>query len=198
MESGERKTVGAGTIIRATPGKTAFVLTAAHVADVISGGGGLIRFNEDGEVLALDAHVYALDRGSDLALLTTKYPWEGKSLAAPIATSAPKRGDPIWVIGTPGGEEWSISTGVISSDRKCQANIRRGMCYRTNAEMYFGSSGGGVFNAEGALIGVADYVEVDTIYDADGDKHQVILPGSGGIISWYMIGQFLEDNLPPN
>lgn len=61
-------------------------------------------------------------------------------------------GDEIFTIGSPVSQELTMSVGIISQIR---AN---GKLLQTNAAMSVGSSGGGMFNSAGELIGITTYV----------------------------------------
>lgn len=59
-------------------------------------------------------------------------------------------GEPIRVIGSPSGFSRSISQGVISK----HVRTRKYLFIKTDAAMYYGSSGGGMFNSKQELVGV--------------------------------------------
>jgi S1-C subfamily serine protease len=63
-----------------------------------------------------------------------------------VANEIPSVGDSIWAIGNPAGLEDAITRGTL---------VRKmGIHYFIDAKIYYGSSGGGLFNAEGELVGV--------------------------------------------
>ena len=62
-------------------------------------------------------------------------------------------GEEVLAIGNPSGFEKSISTGVISGIR----TINNVSIIKTNAEISGGSSGGGLFDLYGNLIGVTSF-----------------------------------------
>ena len=61
-------------------------------------------------------------------------------------------GDEIFTIGSPVTQELTMSTGIISQIKS------NGKLLQTNAAMSVGSSGGGMFNDAGQLIGITTYV----------------------------------------
>ena len=67
-------------------------------------------------------------------------------VSAPLATKEPTIGDRVWAIGNPAMLEDAITGGVIM-----KKNIAH---YFIDNKIYYGSSGGGLFNAKGELIGV--------------------------------------------
>jgi S1-C subfamily serine protease len=65
---------------------------------------------------------------------------------APIAVEEPRVGDRIWAVGNPAGLEDAITSGTL---------VRKmNFSYLIDAKIYYGSSGGGLFNTKGELIGV--------------------------------------------
>lgn len=61
-----------------------------------------------------------------------------------------KIGEEVYAIGNPKGTEKSLSKGIISNKHK----VKGGVWLQTDAAIYFGSSGGGLFDTEGRLIGI--------------------------------------------
>jgi serine protease Do len=64
-------------------------------------------------------------------------------------------GEQVYAIGNPEGLEKSISQGIISNKRK----DRGGYVLQTDATVSFGSSGGGLFDKNGDLIGITNSVD---------------------------------------
>jgi len=65
---------------------------------------------------------------------------------APIAVEEPKVGDAIWAVGNPAMLEDAVTGGTLVK--------KVGYVYFIDAKIYYGSSGGGLFNTKGELIGV--------------------------------------------
>jgi S1-C subfamily serine protease len=59
--------------------------------------------------------------------------------------------------------------------------------YRIDAPIFYGNSGGGMFNNNGELIGVADAVE----YSRNPDGSSQLVPGGGLCVSLYNVRQFV-------
>lgn len=59
-------------------------------------------------------------------------------------------GEPVYAVGAPEGLELTISQGLISGIR----DLDRGLIIQTSAAISPGSSGGGLFDSEGRLIGI--------------------------------------------
>lgn len=69
-----------------------------------------------------------------------------------------KVGESVYAIGNPEGLEKSISQGIISNKRK----DRGGYVLQTDASVSFGSSGGGLFDQNGYLIGITNSIDKDS------------------------------------
>jgi S1-C subfamily serine protease len=90
----------------------------------------------------------------DLALLRT----ESERCVPARAGGPPVLGESVWVIGFPWGRHMTLTRGIVSQvvmdDGADRATAPRLM---VDAQVSYGSSGGGVFEArEGALIGVVE------------------------------------------
>lgn len=69
-----------------------------------------------------------------------------------------KVGEAVYAVGNPEGLEKSISQGIISNKRK----DRGGFVLQTDASVSFGSSGGGLFDQNGNLIGITNSIDKDS------------------------------------
>jgi hypothetical protein len=103
-----------------------------------------------------EAEVVAVDAGHDLAVLRVS------GLTAPVIPLADagsvKTGEAIRILGYPGlgGDSLTVSDGVISGLLEGKPNpiFTAGNWYKTDAFISAGNSGGGAFDADGALVGV--------------------------------------------
>jgi tetratricopeptide (TPR) repeat protein len=101
----------------------------------------------------VDATVYAADGDKDIALLEAPN-ISGKAIQMGSAASL-KVGQPVYAVGAPQGLELSISEGIVSQLRGGPPPF-----IQTTAAISPGSSGGGLFDAEGRLVGLtALYIE---------------------------------------
>jgi tetratricopeptide (TPR) repeat protein len=101
----------------------------------------------------VDATVYAADGDKDIALLEAP-DISGKAIQMGSAASL-KVGQPVYAVGAPQGLELSISEGIVSQLRGGPPPF-----IQTTAAISPGSSGGGLFDAEGRLVGLtALYLE---------------------------------------
>ena len=109
------------------------------------------------------ATVYAEDRGKDICLLDA----EGlQGEPARLGQSATlKVGDPVYAVGAPRGLELSLSDGIV-------AQLRGGPppLIQTTAAISPGSSGGGLFDGEGRLVGLT------TLYVRGGQSLNFAMP----------------------
>jgi putative serine protease PepD len=161
--AGGRQGVGSGVIVTAD-GR---ILTNYHV---VSGAESLDVTLSDGRTV--DAEVVKTDPATDLALLQAR--GVGGLPAASLGDSgAVKVGDEVIAIGSPGGLQGTVTTGIVSAlDREVTVSdqqrerspfpfSRNGSpsttSYRaiqTDASINQGNSGGPLFNAAGEVIGI--------------------------------------------
>jgi putative serine protease PepD len=153
------------------------ILTNNHV---VSGGGQISVTLNDGR--NLNASIVGTDQASDLAVLQL----QGASGLTPATlgdSSQVKIGDQVVAIGSPGGLQGTVTSGIVSAlDRPVDVRPDNGRnplarkntggdtSYRaiqTDAAINQGNSGGALVNARGEIIGInsAIYSPVST---ADG------------------------------
>lgn len=168
--------IGSGTIIY-NKGKI-IILTAAHVVLAVA--------QRDVEMYAclsysnnkLSLTPTKIDVDLDLALVKTAG-LEGSPYVN-LSHNEPKIGDGVFVIGAPLGNQFNITTGIISN----YIITKNRKLYRTDAASIYGNSGGGVFNESGDLVGVL----------VGGDMINGIAPVPGGsyAVSLLDIYKFLK------
>ena len=112
---------------------------------------------------------YTVGRGKQAAPATLKAGDPDKDLClltAPGLTAKPARlgkaarlkvGDPVYAVGAPQGLELSLSEGIVSQLRGGPPPI-----IQTTVAISPGSSGGGLFNAEGELVGITTFYLKDS------------------------------------
>ena len=105
-----------------------------------------INVETKGHRKALAAVVYG-DSDRDLAILRTVRPLDAKPVA--FATSY-KVGQRAYALGAPKGLGWTLSDGIISATRNHKGN----KFVQTTTPISRGSSGGGLFNEQGKLVGM--------------------------------------------
>ena len=120
---------------------------------------------------------YTVGQGKQTAPATLKAGDPKKDLClltAPGLTAKPARlgqaarlkvGEPVYAVGAPQGLELSLSEGIVSQLRGGPPPL-----IQTTVAISGGSSGGGLFNAEGELVGIT------TFYLKDGQSLNFALP----------------------
>ncbi len=139
---GKLKTQGSGVLL-----PSGRVATNCHVVE-----GGVSYQVGQGKQL-VSATLYAEDGDKDICILDARVPG-GKSAQLGKAAGL-KVGDPVYAVGAPMGLELSLSDGIV-------AQLRGGPppFIQTTAAISPGSSGGGLFDGEGRLVGLTTlYVE---------------------------------------
>ena len=133
---GKTKALGSGVLI-----STDRVATNCHVV----GGAGLCSVGQGKKFVR--ATLYAEDRDKDICLLYAKGV-TGKPAQLGTAASL-KIGGAVYAVGAPKGLELSLSDGIV-------AQLRGGPppLIQTTTPISPGSSGGGLFDAEGRLVGL--------------------------------------------
>ena len=111
---------------------------------------GYVKFKDDDKYRVV---VVGLQQQQDLALLKVTDVIKKKKVA-PLARQAPSTGTRIWVIGYGAETEDIVSSGVVSKDNIQSKLTPETHCVLIDASIYDGSSGGGVFNVNGSLVGV--------------------------------------------
>lgn len=102
--------------------------------------------------LSWEALIYEVDANNDLCLLVV--------VNLPAITTSFRQsstlaiGERVYAIGTPEGLELTLSEGLISGLRKINDG---GLLIQTTAPISHGSSGGGLFDANGKLVGITAF-----------------------------------------
>ena len=167
--------IGSGVIVSYERGEKTKVLTAFHVVDSHVERGMLVpvklAFSEEIRFMK----VIKMHKKWDLALLKSVTKEKFRGVSAEIADDDPLVGDDIFVVGKPMGKIRNVSKGVLG---KIINMGKYGVRYRTDTDIIFGNSGGGFFNVDGELIGIATNIEIlnfGTNYDPD----LTVVPGGG-------------------
>lgn len=151
IKSNIGRTFGSGTIIYNRVGQQMFVLTAAHVVKAILERDQKPYVSTAYDIENYETTIYKIDYERDLALLSSVKKMKKPGPFVKISLHIPNIGDSIWVIGTPLGDDRTVTNGIISNFKV----DGKKMLYRTTAPVYYGNSGGGMFNSNNELIGVA-------------------------------------------
>jgi tetratricopeptide (TPR) repeat protein len=139
---GKVKSQGSGVLLPS--GKIA---TNCHVVE----GGAIYQVGRDKQLVS--ATLYAQDGDKDICLLSAKG-LTGKPAQLGKASDL-KVGVPVYAVGAPKGLELSLSDGIVSQLRGGPPPF-----IQTTAAISPGSSGGGLFDSEGKLVGLTTlYIE---------------------------------------
>jgi S1-C subfamily serine protease len=132
--------IGSGVVI-----DNAVVLTNCHV--VMRGAKLTVKIGN----AVMPATIQLADEALDLCRLTVP------GLRAPAVTigtvASLRTGQRVYAVGAPEGLELTISDGIVSALRK----VDEGTVIQTTAPISPGSSGGGLFDASGRLVGVMTF-----------------------------------------
>jgi len=134
------KTQGSGVLL-----PSGRIATDCHVVE----GGVSYRVGRGKELLS--ATLYAEDGDKDICLLDAK-DIEGKPAELGKAAGL-KVGDPVYAVGAPQGLELSLSHGIVAQ----LLGGARPPLIQTTAAISPGSSGGGLFDGEGRLVGLTTF-----------------------------------------
>lgn len=102
--------------------------------------------------------IVGLDPDSDLAVIKVNLPAED---LVPVVFADPallEIGDPVIAIGSPFGERWTLTTGIISGLDRTISGLNQGFSIggviQTDAAINPGNSGGPLLNLNGEVVGV--------------------------------------------
>lgn len=138
---------GSGVVV----GDGTYVLTAGHVAAAAGATGEVLIVRQDGT--AVDGEVLWVGLNDDLALIKIAE----KLPAAPLACEAPVVGGAIEVVGHPGfGQtlDWAHTKGHVVQIYDNGYGQKQRRLFFFDANVYFGNSGGPIFDERGRVIGI--------------------------------------------
>ena len=152
-----------------------FILTAGHCVQKENEDGeeesplnSKIHYSVKGEVVEVDsqitglhlAEVVAYDKAHDLALLHALGDVIPPHKIAKLASTLPELGTHVYIVGHPKGLYFTHIEGVISAYRTDEfpvskrLGIKAAFIQVSSPGVYFGNSGGGLFNNNGEILGV--------------------------------------------
>ena len=141
--------LGQGSAVVVAPGQ---LVTNCHVLARAR----KVQLRREGSAAAVPARLVLWDVQRDLCQL------EAQGLPAPAVALAPKLGaavgQPAYAIGHPKGLDLTMSAGLVSSFRRNEAGQL--VLVQTSAAISGGSSGGGLFNEQGELLGLTTIASV--------------------------------------
>ena len=170
--------------LRNTAKRNSVIVLAVHQSDASQGSGFVIRRIGDKAVVATNAHVvmhkgcaaervavkafgatsftkadllYAEEDKAlrrDLALLVVCDPMNQLGQEIPFAGDV-RRGDFVLSVGSPLNEDFAVDDGIVE---RVDVSSQVGNTIYHDALLEHGSSGGGLFNAKGQLVGINTYI----------------------------------------
>lgn len=151
VEDAEGVSYGSGTVID-VHGAEALVVTCGHVFRDSQGKGRILIDTSDGQQVGVAAHLVSYDLTRDVGLIS----FHSNRPIQPVVVGGPQHrlqaGDPVFSIGCDKGDPPSIREGQVVALNKYlgPANIT------VTGQPIDGRSGGGLFDAEGVLVGICN------------------------------------------
>jgi len=149
---------GAGTVVRWKKGEKIIVVSVAHLAIPYLGTNipniFVLRTKDQKLPGIREFNIKKISQSTDVLILEST---DNAKENGPFAQLAKEvfQGEPVLAIGSPVGETNVVSEGVVSKID--------GMIILTNTEVFYGNSGGGLYNFKGELVGVASKINVATV-----------------------------------
>ena len=162
-------TITSGGVVISESG---LALTNYHVFTFDPGGTteGFMAMTYDGQCFEVEK-ILAADQAADIALVQLKAN-DYKFHAAPIAKNRPVPMNDVHIISSPSGEFFTLTSGQVSRYSKVVARRkeegRESAWMEVTADFGGGSSGSGVFNSVGEVIGVVS--KIRPLKRADSEK----------------------------
>ena len=141
------------------------IVTAAHCValdemGIISPVGEYIHYIIEKEVRGIFkepaaihlSKVILFDSKRDVAVLRAVMAGVPVHGVAELGKELPGIGERVYMVGHPRGLYWTFSNGVVSAYR---VDEEMGPMIQVNGTVWYGNSGGGLFDREGKLIGIA-------------------------------------------
>ena len=145
------------------------IVTNAHVVTEEEGGGGRTEakevFIEFSNRNVLEAHIVGFDPFADVALLKVEpegFPLHPLELGD---DSELEVGEPVAAIGSPFGEQRSLSVGVVSATDRSVKSLTQFQiegAIQTDASINPGNSGGPLLEGEGKVVGINQQIETNS------------------------------------
>jgi S1-C subfamily serine protease len=161
--AGGSEALGSGFVVDAQGD----IATNAHVVTTESGAPAKNVYVQFADGNKLASRIVGIDPDSDVALVKV----DPSQLRGPNAKLAPLPfgaasevtvGDPVAAIGSPFGEQQSLSTGVVSAlnrDIQSLTNFAIGNAIQTDAAINHGNSGGPLLDRRGKVIGINSQIQ---------------------------------------
>jgi S1-C subfamily serine protease len=113
------------------------------------------KVSQDGE--SQTAMIVRTDADNDLALLKATNPTFDHAWAR-LSPDTIAVGDPVNVVGSTGGQSFTYSRGYVAAIRSAADTDHKFRSIQVSGPVYLGNSGGGAFDDNGDLLGIADFM----------------------------------------
>jgi S1-C subfamily serine protease len=179
-QDGRRLRSGSGVVVGAR-GSECLVLTSGHTVSRRSESDGVFILFGRHRGAGTKAHATVVahrdTQDTDLALLRTNT----HACSPARFGNPPWLGDPIWVVAYPWGRHMTLVAGIVSQvnldvpgDRTTAPRLI------VDASVSYGSSGGGVYDAEGGLVGIVEgYRTARVSFEGNGPPQYISVPVPG-------------------
>jgi len=187
-EGGRR--AASGIVLASNPAsKHSWIVTTRHFLDPV--GRQDVFVTAPGRKGRVKATVAAVSQEIDLAVIEI----DGIALPPVELKETVRLGDLVWVAAYPWGKQLTVVSGVVSQLRAEEGEAPvEGTIRMVDASVSYGSSGGGVFDAEtGALVGIVEGYRTAQIATPGNPERVLSLPVAGEttVISCRAIQDFL-------
>lgn len=164
-----RRSVGAGVIVRLDDG-IAYIATGRHVVDLDFRAPASSRSNDvtvvGGDGARAVANVeWLAPHGIDLAIVSAPLTSGAARAARWDRDAVPRAGDAVFAIGNPGGSGWKHTSGSLTQVRAQERDGHPFQILQVEGALAPGYSGGGLYDAEGRLIGINSLGGVPAVGD---------------------------------
>lgn len=152
-DHGRLQSTGSGIVLK----DSAWLLTNHHIFEH----GGYLMAEKDGEPLDITGGIVRADARHDVLILKIKpevFPelWQKIPDLDVVYLDQLKRGQKVYAIGNPADLETTITDGLISGLRLAEDTTSQ--LIQISAPISPGSSGGGVFDGQGRLLGMTSFI----------------------------------------
>lgn len=177
------RVIGSANVIRHTKNEPIQLLTAWHVVDGMYPDTVFIGLIDSQTIKTVK--VVKFNKEWDIALLEGTLKESSDGPAVVLSDQDPRLGEDVWVIGHPTGIVGNITRGVVGSILTLASGQR---ILRIDAAVYYGNSGGGIYNQAGEFVGLVFALE----QRRQNPFSSEIVPGGGIGLSTKSVHQFLR------
>jgi hypothetical protein len=118
---------------------------------------GVEGVGKEPSVIYLAKAIY-VNADTDLALVQTVGRATPSHDVAKLSAVSPAVGEKIHIVGMPSGLYFTYIDGLVAAYRTDLFEDKKGTYMQVSAPIYFGNSGGGVFDEDGNLCGIASFM----------------------------------------